>query len=516
MIRRCVRMAVTAGAVLGLLSSASCDAQTAASARADQGWGQPVEFGGQQAGALMADVSCPAAGRCAAVGMDHSPASGTGPGAWVPFVVNQAAGSWGKVQRVAGLAALTDGQDALFSAVSCASAGNCTAVGGYTPARGNTERNIPFAVSEVGGSWGHVTPIPGIAALASTDSAHLATVSCLSPGNCTAAGSYVLRFSPLQQQAFVVSQVNGTWQQPTVLPGIAALNTGRNAAVKSVACHADSCIVGGSFSVTSSGASQPFVAAEKGGTWSDPAQAVPGLPVPGPHQSGEGIVNQVTCEAAGRCLAVGSFVNKSDVMEAFAVSEENGATWHRAVVIPGASELQGTPGRSALLSVSCWGLSDCTAAGVAFYTKRVGGVRREFDTAFVTTQCDYKCWNPAKTVPGLAALNKGSKAQFESISCAAERTGPATCTAAGYYTDGSGSSQPMVVTETNDRWGQAVELPGTAALNTGGYGQVRAVSCPSPGHCGAVGVVTSKTSQLAFGANQLRERTRPHAKPSRN
>ena len=68
MIRHCVRMAVTAGAVLGLLSSASCDAQTvtprsvAASARADQGWGQPIEFGGQQAGALMADVSCPAAG----------------------------------------------------------------------------------------------------------------------------------------------------------------------------------------------------------------------------------------------------------------------------------------------------------------------------------------------------------------------------------------------------------------------------------------------------------------------
>ena len=338
----------------------------------------------------------------------------------------------------------------------------------------------------------------------------------MSPGNCTAAGSYVLRFSPLQQQAFVVSQVNGTWLKPRVLPGIAALNTGRYAEVESVSCHAGACVFGGSFSGTSSGASQPFVAAEKDGTWGDPAQAVAGLPVPGPHQSGKGIVNQVTCEAAGRCLAVGSFVNKSGVMEAFAVSEENGTTWHHAVVIPGASALQGTPGRSALLSVSCWGLSDCTAGGVTFYTKRVGGVRREFGTAFVTTQCDYKCWNPAKTAPGLAALNKGNQAEIESISCAATRTGPATCTAAGYYTDGSGSSRAMVVTETNSRMGQAIELPGSAALNTGGYGQVRAVSCPSPGHCGAVGVVTSKASQLAFGANQLRERTRPHVKPSRN
>jgi len=61
----------------------------------------------------------------------------------------------------------------------------------------------------------------------------------------------------------------------------------------------------------------------------------------------------------------------------------------------------------------------------------------------------------------------------------------------------------MVVTETNSRWGQATELPGSAALNTGGHGQVRAVSCPMlvPRHCGAVGVVTNKASQLAFGAS---------------
>jgi len=145
-------------------------------------------------------------------------------------------------------------------------------------------------------------------------------------------------------------------------------------------------------------------------------------------------------------------------------------------------------------------LSDCTAGGVTSYTKRVGGVRREFSTAFVTSQCDFNCWNRAKEVRGLAALNKGSGAEIDSISCAATRTGPATCTAAGYYTDGSGSSHPMVVTETNSLVGQAIELPGSAALNTGGYGLVRAVSCPLPGHCGAVGVVTSKASRRAFGA----------------
>lgn len=512
MMRRCARMAVTAGAVLGLLSGAGCISDKAAprsaapsvsaTAGADQRWLQPVEFGGQHAGALMAGVSCPAAGRCTTVGMDHSSASGTGPGAWVPFVVDQAAGTWGTVQRVAGLAALTEGQDALFFAVSCASAGICTAVGGYTAPAGNTERSIPFAVSEAGGTWGKVTPIPGIAALTPAGSAHLGTVSCLSPGNCTAAGSYVLRFSPFQKQAFVVSQVNGTWQEPRVLPGIAALNTGRDAAVKSVSCHGGACVVGGFFSVTSSGASQPFVAAEKGGTWADPAQAMPGLPVPGLHQSGNGAVNQVSCAAAGRCEAVGSYVNKSGVREAFAVSEENDTTWHRAQVMPGASALQGTSGRSSLVTVACVSVGNCSAGGVTFRTKQVGGERREFDAAFIISQHDFNSWGPAKIVPGSAALNKGGEAEITSISCA-ESINLATCIAAGYYTDGSGSSQAMIVTDTNSVWGQAIELPGSAALNTGGYGQVRAVSCAAPRHCGAVGVVTSKVSQLAFGASRV-------------
>jgi hypothetical protein len=202
-------------------------------------------------------------------------------------------------------------------------------------------------------------------------------------------------------------------------------------------------------------------------------------------------------------VAVGSYVNKSDVKEAFAVSEENGTTWHHAVVMPGASELQGKFGRSSLLSVSCVEVGNCRAGGVTFYTKLVGGERREFDAAFVTNQHGYNFWGPAKEVPGSTALNKGSAAEIESISCAGTLT-VFICIAAGYYTDGSGSSQAMVVTQTNSVWGQAIELPGGAALNTGGYGQVRAVSCPvpAPRHCGAVGVVTSKASQLAFGASQ--------------
>src|SRR5262249_45308168 len=125
-----------------------------------------------------------------------------------------------------------------------------------------------------------------------------------------------------------------------------------------------------------------------------------------------------------------------------------------------------------------------------------------FETALVTTQIDFNWWNRAKEVSGLAALNKGGHAEIQSVSCG-ESINLSICVAAGYFTDASGSAQPMVVTQTNSVWGQAIELPGSAALNTGGYGKVNAVSCPVivPRACNVVGVLMSKASQRAFGAH---------------
>jgi len=56
---------------------------------------------------------------------------------------------------------------------------------------------------------------------------------------------------------------------------------------------------------------------------------------------------------------------------------------------------------------------------------------------------------------------------------------------AGTYTSKSGM-QSFVVTEREGRWGMAIEIPGLGALNTGGDGEVSAVSCGPAGNC-AVG-----------------------------
>jgi hypothetical protein len=73
------------------------------------------------------------------------------------------------------------------------------------------------------------------------------SLSCASPGNCGAGGSYT--DSSGQAQAFVVAQTSGRWGTAEEVPGTAALNQGRFAEVSSVSCaSAVSCAAGGSYS----------------------------------------------------------------------------------------------------------------------------------------------------------------------------------------------------------------------------------------------------------------------------
>ena len=69
------------------------------------------------------------------------------------------------------------------------------------------------------------------------------------------------------------------------------------------------------------------------------------------------------------------------------------------------------------------------------------------------------------------------------MSCAAA----GSCSEGGFYIDGFGHTQAFVVTQRNGRWGKAIEVPGTAALNKGGNASVTSVSCAAAGKCSAGG-----------------------------
>jgi hypothetical protein len=63
-------------------------------------------------------------------------------------------------------------------------------------------------------------------------------------------------------QAFVVSQVNGTWRTASQAPGTGAMNSGGNAFVDSVSCSsAGTCGAGGGYTGTA-GHRQAFVATQ--------------------------------------------------------------------------------------------------------------------------------------------------------------------------------------------------------------------------------------------------------------
>jgi hypothetical protein len=94
-------------------------------------------------------------------------------------------------------------------------------------------------------------------------------------------------------------------------------------------------------------------------------------------------------------------------------------------------------------------------------------------------------------VPGSGTLNKGGDANVSSVSCGSA----GNCAAGGFYT-GSSSRQAFLVSEQNGVWRKAVQVPGLASLNAGGFGGVTSVSCVSSGHCAAAGVYSNRPVHL--------------------
>lgn len=105
----------------------------------------------------------------------------------------------------------------------------------------------------------------------------------------------------------------------------------------------------------------------------------------------------------------------------------------------------------------------------------------------------------ASEVPGVSTLNAGGAAQVNALSCAS----PGNCGAGGVYMDAAGHQQVWVADQVNGTWNSAVEMPGTALLNAGTEADFNSISCPSSGSCTAVGDFTDQSGHLqAFVADE--------------
>jgi hypothetical protein len=167
--------------------------------------------------------------------------------------------TWGTARELPGTAALNRGGRSQTNSVSCGSPGNCSAGGWYTD---RARRTQAFVVSEVKGTWHTAVEVPGTAALNKGAHAQVDSVSCASAGNCSAGGLYGNRGT----QAFIVSEVNGTWHKAIEVPGTSALNSGGYAGLTSVSCSSPGNCTSGGYYLRSSTSYQPFVVSEVGGT----------------------------------------------------------------------------------------------------------------------------------------------------------------------------------------------------------------------------------------------------------
>jgi hypothetical protein len=264
-------------------------------------WGTAIEVPGLAAlnnyNAEVISVSCGAAGSCAAGGY-YTDRRHHRQG----FVAAERHGRWGPAIGVPGLAALNTGGRAGVSSVSCPSAGNCAAAGVYIDRR---DQAGGFAVSQRNGHWTTAVYLPGLKP--STDvGVEVDSVSCVRAGGCAAVGTYGEAYGA----GFVSVERHGRWGRAEYL-----ILGGRFSGASSVSCApAGNCAAGGSYSDDTGGIVQGAVVIGRHGRWGGQSD-VPGLKAL--NKGKDAAVTTVTCPPAGRCVAGGVYLDRHGHFQAF-------------------------------------------------------------------------------------------------------------------------------------------------------------------------------------------------------
>ena len=422
---------------------------------------------------ILNSVSCASPGNCTAVGhlINYTTDGGEA------FTMTSMNGIWG-VARVAEISAQFEPHNATFNSVSCASPGNCTAVGKFLNSSNMQEA---FTMSMVDGVWAQGRPAEfrnGVHGSYYLDEFN--SVSCTSPGNCTAVGKFVNPFSMLE--ALTMTMTDGIWglARPAVFSAMVQNET-RGGMSNSVSCTSPgNCTVVGFF-VNSDGYSEAFTLSMANGTWdlARPASFDSGVQIPSPNAN----FTSVSCASPGNCTAVGNFQPVTGGMKAFTMTSTNGV-WNNAVpTVFASSTHQNDFPESQLSSVSCASPGNCTMVG-SFHDP-VGFEAFTATFAYDTPLPPSEGWElarPSEFPNGLFGL---SEISVTSVSCAT----PGNCTVVGSFQDITNSVRAFTMTSTNGVWAPARAAEFSDNVQSPAYSDARFtwVSCATPGNCTAVG-----------------------------
>lgn len=408
-------------------------------------------------GPSLPAVSCTSAGNCVGVGYYEIPS-----GNYRLMAATQTSGTWSQATQLTSPSGAGTGDAQLFG-VSCTSVGNCTAVGGYHDSSGNVQAT---AVTETAGTWATALSVTPPSGANSNPQAQLLGVSCTSPGNCAAVGTY--RDSADFQQAMVAAESSGTWGQAVeiTLPAGARTSASPEAELMGASCpSAGSCVAVGLY-VDSSANVLPMTAVETDSSWAHAVEANT------PSDASAQIeLRGVSCTSTtGSCTAVGDYLDTSGDTQAMALTE-TGGTWGTAAKVSLPGDANANP-LARLDSVSCTSAGTCSATG---------GYRNttpNFEPMAATESSG--TWGTAVKItppPDAGTSNFGLK-DLQGVSCSTATD----CSAVGTYNSGSES---MAATETGGTWSAATRIVAPDTVDPAA--SLNGVSCTSAGNCAAAG-----------------------------
>jgi hypothetical protein len=355
-------------------------------------------------------------------------------------------------------ASASDPRVAIVS-VSCASAGNCSAVGEYTE---TSDFYQGLLLDEVDGSWqsGVAPNLPANAAVGQ-DEVQLASVSCPSVGDCTAVGTYL--DSSYHTEGLLLSGTGGVWAAGVEAPLPADADPNYpNVVLSSVSCASPgNCTAVGIYEAAG-GRFEGLLLTESAGVWATGVKAV--LPADADPDFPNVSLNAVSCSSPGNCTAVGIYnlvegQGMSTTAKGLLLTETDGswATGVEPVLPPSAS-----PDYVWLNAVSCASAGNCSALGA--YDDSAGS-----EGLLLTEKSG--AWETGVKARLPAGANHQNYVLLSSVSCPSA----GNCEAIGVY----GTGTTVLLNKTAGKWSRG------EAITSGGF-SVPAVSCPSVGNCGAV------------------------------
>jgi hypothetical protein len=387
-------------------------------------------------------------------------------------------------------AAVGKNQDVSISSVSCASAGNCSAVGTYLDSSGIAQGLL---LAETAGKWG-----PGVEAALPANAVaggKLGSVSCASAGNCSAVGLYNFDVGSGGNEAVLLTETAGVWGTgvEAVPPPNADTGPDQYVSLWSVSCaSAGNCSAVGDYN--SKSGSDGLLLTETAGNWEAGVEAV--LP---PGIEGLARLDGVSCASAGDCTAIGYTIDASANWHGLLLTETDG-TWAAGVeaVLPANAVATGMD--MYLTSISCASAGNCSAVGL--YNIGLGRDGAGSEALLLTETAGVWATGVEAALPANAGVGDIGEddASLQSISCSSA----GTCTAVGDYFDNSDHDHGMLLTETNGTWAAGIEaaLPANA-VTTGQRVFLTSVSCASAGNCSAVGSYRAHKNSLYSASHGL-------------